>query len=152
MKFSEMKYSRPDDKAVIEQYRQLTEAVKNAADGSEVLAAFSRHREVSDAFEAASCLANIRHTLDTTDEFYDAENNFFDRVGPGVGNAQREFYKAILASEHKDALAAEYGQILLDKMDVDVNSANEDVLELMQEENELVSGSTTPNQEELPPI
>ena len=139
MKFSQMEYKRPDDKALIAQYAQLCRDVENAADGAAVLQAFNSHRKLEEDFETASCLASIRHTLDTTDEFYDAENNFFDNAGPVVGNAQLEFYRAILASKHKDALAKEYGEILLDKMQISVSSANDSILDLMKEENELVS-------------
>ncbi len=139
MKFCEMEYKRPDADSLIAQYTELVAAAKAAENGETLLQLFARHRELSDEFEKQSCLASIRHTLDTRDEFYDAENDFFDQVGPSVGNAQLDFYRAILANDHKDALAKEYGQILLDKMNISVCSANEDIIELMQEENELSS-------------
>ncbi len=139
MKFSEMKYVRPDTDALIQSYGRLTEAAQKAENGQTLLDLFAEHRTLNDDYECNSCLANIRHTLDTRDEFYDTENNFFDRVGPSVGNAQLNFYRALLASPHKEALAQKYGQILLDKMQISVSSASEEVLELMQEENELVS-------------
>ena len=139
MKFSEMQYVRPDADALIKEYAKLTDAAKTADKGEALVELFEEHRKLSDSFEMASCLANIRHTLDTRDEFYDTENNFFDRVGPSVGNAQLDFYRALLANDHKNALAEKYGKILLDKMQISVSSASEEVLELMQEENELVS-------------
>ena len=139
MKFCEMEYKRPDADSLIHEYAELVAAAKAADNGDALLELFARHCELNDEFEKQSCLSSIRHTLDTRDEFYDDENNFFDRVGPSVANAQLDFYRALLENEHKDALAAKYGQILLDKMNISVNSANEDVIELMQEENELSS-------------
>ena len=112
-KFSEMKYTRPDVQRVTEAYRQLTARAEKAESGRELAEIFKEHTKLDDEFSTAARLAQIRHTLDTRDEFYDAENDFFDQEGPGVGNAQLALYRALLASPHKEGLAAEYGEILL---------------------------------------
>lgn len=138
-KFSEMKYTRPDVQQVTEAYRQLTARAEKAESGRELADIFKEHTRLDDEFSTAARLAQIRHTLDTRDEFYDAENDFFDQEGPGVGNAQLALYRALLASPHKEGLVAEYGDILLQKMEVAAASASEEVLELMQQENALAS-------------
>lgn len=138
-KFSEMKYTRPDVQQVTEAYRQLTARAEKAESGRELADIFKEHTRLDDEFSTAARLAQIRHTLDTRDEFYDAENDFFDQEGPGVGNAQLALYRALLASPHKEGLAAEYGDILPQKMEVAAASASEEVLELMQQENALAS-------------
>lgn len=139
MKFSEMPYARPDAARVTAEYAALTARVRAAADGAGLVELFRQHTRLDDAFSGAACLAQIRHTLDTRDEFYDQENDFYDQAAPGVGNAQRELYRAFLASPHKQALAEAYGPILLQKMEVAAAGANEQVLELMQQENALAS-------------
>lgn len=138
-KFSEMEYTRPDVQRVTEAYRQLTARAEKAESGRELADIFKEHTKLDDEFSTAARLAQIRHTLDTRDEFYDAENDFFDQEAPGVGNAQLALYRALLASPHKEGLAAEYGEILLQKMEVAAASASEEVLELMQQENALAS-------------
>lgn len=138
-KFEDMKYTRPDAKRVIEQYQQLTQMVKKAENEQQLVEAFRQHTKMDDDFSTAARLAQIRHTLDTRDDFYDAENDFFDQVAPKVGNAQLDLYRAFLQSPHKAGLAKEYGEILLEKMEIAANSANESVLELMQQENALAS-------------
>lgn len=138
-KFSEMKYTRPDVQQVTEAYRQLTARAEKAESGRELADIFKEHTRLDDEFSTAARLAQIRHTLDTRDEFYDAENDFFDQEGPGVGNAQLALYRALLSSPHKQGLAEEYGDILLQKMEVAAASASEEVLELMQQENALAS-------------
>ncbi|WP_418972683.1 M3 family oligoendopeptidase [Allofournierella sp.] len=139
MKFSEMPYARPDAGRAAEQYRELAVRAKNAESGEALAELFRQHTELNDGFSTAACIAMIRHTLDTRDEFYDAENDFFDQAAPGVGNAQLDFYRALLASPHKEALARQYGPLLLEKMQVAANSAGDQVLELMQAENALAS-------------
>lgn len=138
-KFSEMKYTRPDVGKVTEAYRRLTARAEKAESGRELADIFKEHTKLDDEFSTAARLAQIRHTLDTRDEFYDAENDFFDQEGPGVGNAQLALYRALLANPNKEGLAAEYGEILLQKMEVAAASASEEVLELMQQENALAS-------------
>ncbi|HJA25112.1 MAG TPA: M3 family oligoendopeptidase [Candidatus Fournierella merdigallinarum] len=139
MKFSEMPYTRPNVDQTVERYRQLAEKAKAAASGEELTRLFATHTQLDDAFSTAFRLAQIRHTLDTRDAFYDAENDFFDQAGPRVGNAQLAFYRAVLQSPHKAALAEAYAPILLDKMELAVSGASDAVLELMQQENALAS-------------
>ena len=139
MKFSQMPYTRPNAHQVIAQYKQLARQAREAADGQQLVEAFRLHTQIDNAFSTAYRLAQIRHTLDTRDAFYDAENDFFDQVSPAVGNAQLDFYRAVLANGHNGALAEAFAPILLDKMRLAVGSASQEVLELMQRENALAS-------------
>lgn len=139
MKFSELKYSRPDTNAVLSAYAALTERVKSASDPSEILAAFADHVKLDTDYSFMARLASIRYTIDTRDAFYTAEREHFDETDPTVGNAQLALYRAILESPYRKALAEKYGEILLTKMDLAVRSSDERVLALQQEENRLVS-------------
>lgn len=139
MKFSELKYSRPDTNAILSAYAALTERVKAASDGSEILAVFADHVKLDTDYSFMARLASIRYTIDTRDAFYTAEREHFDETDPTVGNAQLALYRAILESPYRKALAEKYGEILLTKMDLAVRSSDERVLALQQEENRLVS-------------
>ena len=138
-KFDKMEYQRPDVEKLLAEYKTLTQRAQNAGSGEELLEVFVQHSKLSNVFSTAACLAQIRHTLDTNDAFYDTENDFFDANSPSVENAQLELYRAFLASEHKGALTEVYGEILLQKMEVAAASASDELLELMQEENALAS-------------
>ncbi|MCI6740315.1 MAG: M3 family oligoendopeptidase [Bacteroidales bacterium] len=139
MKFTEFPYHRPDVPALLAEYRELTGRVSKAPDGQALLALWEEHEKQDEAYSQMARLAQIRHTIDTRDAFYNGENDFFDQNSPGVGNAQLTFYRACLASPHKEALARRYGDILLTILDLAVRSADDRVLELMQEDNALVS-------------
>ena len=139
MRFSEMPYTRPDAQNTAARYRQMAARAAAAGAGGELVELFRLHNQLDDGFATAFRLAQIRHTLDTRDEFYDAENDFFDQANPLVGNAQLEFYRALLANPCKGALAEAFGPILLDKMELAVSAASDEVLELMQQENALSS-------------
>ena len=139
MKFSEMPYTRPNAAQTVERYRDMARRAEAAASGKELVDLFRLHTQLDDGFATAYRLAQIRHTLDTGDEFYDGENDFFDNAAPEVSNAQLAFYRAVLGNEHKQALAEAYAPILLDKMELAVSAASDEVLELMQQENALSS-------------
>lgn len=138
-KFEDMKYTRPDAQRVMDAYKKLVDRARNAENGQQLVDIFEEHRKLGDDFATAARLAQIRHTLDTQDVFYDEENDYFDQVSPSVGNMQLELYRAFLDSAHKAALEEKYGAILLDKMKIAAASADESVLELMQQENALAS-------------
>ena len=137
--FSQLNYQRPDVPAVLETYRQLIARANSAQTGEELVAVYKAHDAADQAYGFAANLCSIRHTLDTTDPFYDEETAFFDEHTPAVGNIQLELYRAFLASPHRQALADAYGDILLKKMEIAVKSADDRVLALMQEDNRLVS-------------
>lgn len=138
-KFGDMNYQRPDVDKVLEAYQMLTAKAQQAQDGEQLVQVFAEHRKLDDDYSTAARLARIRYTLNTRDEFYTAENDFFDAHDPAVENARLNLYRAILSSPHKAALADKYGEILLEKMEVAAASSNEELLELMQEENALAS-------------
>ncbi|MBQ5754251.1 MAG: M3 family oligoendopeptidase [Oscillospiraceae bacterium] len=139
MKFTELPYRRPDVPALLEAYAALAQKAAAAQSGEELLALWDEHQQRDEAYSQMARLSQIRHTIDTRDEFYNAENDFYDEHNPSVGNAQLGFYRACLASPHKEALAAKYGDILLTVMELAVKGADERVLALMQEDNALTS-------------
>lgn len=85
MKFSQMPYTRPNAALTVERYREMAQRAGAAASGKELVDLFRLHTQLDDAFATAYRLAQIRHTLDTRDQFYDAENDFFDNAAPEVG-------------------------------------------------------------------
>lgn len=138
MKFSQMPYQRPDLAALLDEYAALAKEA-SAADAARLEEIYLRHNQLAAGYETAASLVMIRHTCDTTDSFYDAENDWFDQVSPQVSDAVLALYRGILQNPHKDALAARFGQILLDKMEVNVKSATPEILQLRQEENALTT-------------
>ncbi len=137
MKFADFEYTRPDMAAAAAQLEALREEAQSAGGGPALLDVYRRFRALSDAVGSAGTIASIRHTVDTRDAFYDAENDYFDRESPVVGDKTLSLYRAFLASPHKGALAAEYGEILPEKLAVAVKSSDERLVTAQQEENAL---------------
>lgn len=139
MKFSEMKYERPNTEEAVKQLNALAVEVKNAQDGAAVISAYQKANKVLESYQTQGSISYIRYTIDTRDEFYSGENDFFDESNPIMEDRSLAFYRAVLASPHKSALSEKYGDILLKKMENSVKSSDERLIPLQQEENALSS-------------
>ena len=82
MKFSEMPYKRPDPEGIKNELRDRTERLKNAASYAEARSVFLEKEEGEKPVDTAATLAYVRHSIDTRDEFYDGEVEFWDEIGP----------------------------------------------------------------------
>ena len=97
MKFKDMPYQRPDMGTLLARYAQLAaDAEQAGAQG--LLDVFAAHCELQVDYYTAWQLASIRHTCDTEDEFYDAEQTFYDENGPLVNNAVLDFFRSMLST------------------------------------------------------
>ena len=135
MKFEQMQYARPDFDAARETFASLRARIAAAPDAQAQLEAFREFETLSRHISTMSTLAEIRHTVDTRDAFYEAEREFFDANSPALGEAQLDVYRALLASPFRTQLEQALGRLTFEKMEVDVKSSDPAILELMAEEN-----------------
>lgn len=139
MKFSEMKYTRPDFAAVIAQCEAQAEQVKAAKNGEELVRLYRRQDKDMVGYYTMASLANIHFTLDTRDEAWAAEQELFDQNGPAVSNAVRKTYRAYLEHPAAAVLEQTFGETLLAGMRNALAASDERVVELQKEENALSS-------------
>ncbi|MDL2219454.1 M3 family oligoendopeptidase [Ruminococcaceae bacterium OttesenSCG-928-O06] len=139
MKFSDIPYARPNLAETETALRALAQKAAGAEDGQALMDLYAQYAALSDETATLSTVASIRHTVDTRDEFYDKENDYFDEQGPVVGEASLAFYRALLASPHKAALEKAYGSIFLEKLALAVQGSDERLVTLQQEENALTT-------------
>ncbi len=139
MKFSEMPYKRPDPEALIKRVQELTEHLKNAKSYEEAKAVFLKYEEEEKASDTMASLAYIRHSIDTRDEFYDGEIEFWDEFGPEIEEYAQEWLEAMLSSPFRKDFEAEYGDLLFVNAEMDKKTFSPEIIEDMQKENELVT-------------
>ena len=85
LKFSQMEYKRPDLAALKEQIQALTAQLQAAESYEAAKAVFLKKEELEKHISTQSTLAEIRHTIDTRDEFYDGEVRFWNGAQPLAG-------------------------------------------------------------------
>lgn len=139
MKFSEMKYERPDIAATLALCDELAAKAAAADSGDALVAVYYEQDQALSAYSTAAHLANIHYTQDTRDPYWSAEQDFFDANGPAVSNASVKVCRAFLANPHVDALEKAFGHTCIPGMKNAVLSVDERVLALRQEENALAS-------------
>ena len=139
MKFSEMPYKRPDTDEIIREIKDLTERFKNAKSYEEAHAVFLENEEKSKVVDTTISLAYIRQSIDTRDEFYNEEKDFWDEFCPEIEEYVQEWNEAMLESPFRKDFEAEYGGLLFVKTEMEKKTFSPEIVEDLQQENELVS-------------
>lgn len=139
MKFKEMPYKRPDPEAIIQLIKDLTERLKNAKSFEEADAVFLAYEEAEKIVDTTASLAYIRHSIDTRDEFYDGEIEFWDEFGPEVEEYEQEWLEAMLSSPFRRDFEAKYGDLMFVNAEIEKKTFSPEIIEDMQKENELTT-------------
>lgn len=139
MKFKDMPYERIDfakAKAELSEIMEKSKAAKSGAEQFEIHKMFYR---LNDKIQTQVTLCSIRHTIDTTDEFYEKEQNYYDEQIPEYSNLCVEYQKILFHSPYREVLEEKIGQVAFKNMEIAMKSVSEEIIPLMQEENTLVT-------------
>ena len=139
MKFSEMPYNRPDPEAVKADLTELTGRLKAAQSYEEARSVFLEKEEKEKAVDTMGTLAYVRHSIDTRDEFYDGEIEFWDEIGPELEEYEQAWISAMLESPWRKDFEAEYGDLLFVNAEIDRKTFSPEIIPDLQKENELVT-------------
>ncbi|MBR5123541.1 MAG: M3 family oligoendopeptidase [Clostridia bacterium] len=137
MKFTEMPYTRPDMEAAKAQTAEFTTRLKEATDYAAAKAVFLAYQEEQKHLMTLTTLAEIRHSIDTRDEFYDAEVKYINATVPEVQEYAQGFTAALMESPFKADFIAEYGDLLFVNADIALKSFSPEIIPEMQAENDL---------------
>lgn len=138
MKFSEMPYRRVE-KAVLDQISRLTERLTCASSAEEAEKIFMESEAISTEVQTMMSLCYIRSTIDTTDEFYAAEQEYNDELTPLLTEKSQEFSKALCASPFRRELEKKWGTLLFTNAELSMKGFAPELVPLLQEENALTS-------------
>ncbi|MFQ6808109.1 MAG: M3 family oligoendopeptidase [Blautia sp.] len=139
MKFKDMPYARVDFEQVKENLKQLMDALKIAKDGEEQFEIHKKFYELNDKVQTQVTLCSIRHTLDTTDAFYEEEQNYYDRQVPEYSQLCVDYQKILFESPYRKTLEEKIGEVAFKNMEIAMKSVSPEIIPLMQEENELTT-------------
>ncbi|MCR5754517.1 MAG: M3 family oligoendopeptidase, partial [Acetatifactor sp.] len=95
--------------------------------------------KLMDDINTNATLASVRHSIDTTDEFYEKENDFYDNFTPILTQYINEYNKVLFESPYRDYLEAKIGKVAFKNTELQLRAFDEKIIPLMQEENALVS-------------
>lgn len=142
MKFSQFEYKRPDMKEVESQFNQLLDQFNQAESFEAQDRAMKAINQLRSSVETQWNIAQIRHTIDTTDEFYKAENEFFDETLPHLQGLINQYYQALVGSKYRSQLEEKWGKQLFKIAELTLKTFSPEVVEDLQQENKLSSEYT----------
>ncbi len=138
MKFSEMPYTRPDADALKADLAALTKRLREAESYEAARSVFLEKEAQFRHVETLASLVHVRHSIDTRDAFYEAEEKFWNTFSPELEEYSQEWTAAMLESPYRADFAAEYGELMFVNAEIALKTFSPEIIPEMQKENDLV--------------
>lgn len=142
VRFEDYKYVRPDIEDAGKKLEAAIEQFKNAASIEEQNKAMTDFNTIRNDLGTMSNLTYIRHSIDTNDEFYKAEQEFMDEVQPQIEGHITKYYEALVNSPFRGELEKKWGNQLFDLADAQLKVFSPEIVSYLQKENKLSSEYT----------
>ncbi len=139
MKVSEIEYKRytiEEGRAAFDVFKKAVEAATCAQDIVKAREGFMQMRE---AYQESASLSNCRFTLDTRNEFYQSEMDYYDEVGPLFAQLFTEYAKLMLATPYRAELEKLLGSRRFRYYEIAEKSFSDAIIDDMQQENAVVT-------------
>ncbi len=140
--FEEFTYKRPDFEAFAKEFQTALDAFEHAHNAQEQSQVMRHINDMRSEFTSMYNICLIRHTMDTRDEFYEKENEYYDQQMPAYQGLVTKFYDALLKARYRSELEQEWGPQLFRLAEMSMRTFDDSVVELLQEENKLSSQYT----------
>lgn len=134
-----LKYERVNFKKAKEEITKLTDELKNAKDAKTAFHVHQKYYKLSDHIQTMAALAMFRHSINTVDAFYDAENSYYDEEIPAFTNYDIAYQSALYTSPFRNELEDIIGKVAFKNIELQKKANDEKIVPLQQEENNLVS-------------
>ena len=133
-----MQYTRPDLEAVKSEITALIGALNGAEDYAAAREAFLAMDKLNRRVQTQITLVSIRHSIDTRDEFYDAEQTYWNGKLPELEEYTQQWTDALLKTPFRKEFAAEYGEIIFTNAEIQRKTFSPEIIPQLQQENDLV--------------
>lgn len=136
-KFKDIVYIRPDFEKLEKEIAAITERIQTAENADALLACIKAYDEACAEAQTMATVAHIRNTVDSRDDFYEAEMKYIDAAEPKLIPTEMAYQKAVLASPHRAALEEKIGKQLLRDMEMSLMLRSEKIMDDLVRESEL---------------
>jgi M3 family oligoendopeptidase len=142
MKFAEMLYQRPDMKALELKFNEVLARFNTCDNFEQANLIMVEINELRSDIESMAELVTIRHSVNTTDNFYEIEQDFIDENMPIYQGLITKYYEALIKSKFKDELEEQWGSQIFKMATLQIKTFSPQIIEDLQLENKLVSEYT----------
>lgn len=139
MGFNEFKYERPNYEKVKEQLFSLIDKINESNGLIEVKELINEINAIRNDVDTLSNIASIRYSINTEDEFYSKEREYWDEYEPLYNEIYSEFYKAIVNNKFRLGLEKEFGKQIFSIAEYNLRAFSKEVIKDLQLENKLSS-------------
>ncbi|MEK4237757.1 M3 family oligoendopeptidase [Paenibacillus sp. FSL H7-0714] len=137
MKFDDYRYERPDVEKFKQDFNALLKDLNDTSPLEVQKASVTAINKLRNEFDTMQTLVSVRHSINTTDEFYKAEQEFMDEIGPVVQEYITDYYKALVHSKYRAEFEKEWGAQLLQLAEISLRTFSPEIIEDLQLENKL---------------
>ena len=137
MKFKDFKYERLEYEDLKKEYEEKLEKLKAAQNKDVYMNCFEEINEFRGHIDSMRTICSIRHTINTADEFYDKENEYWDNTSPLLQKYEVELGKILLDSPFRKEV--DIPETLYMTLENTLKSFSEEIIEDLQEENRLTT-------------
>lgn len=142
MKFNEFEYERPDYDKTRESITYLVKQVTNADSPENQYRYIQNINKIRNHIQTMATLAEIRHSINTKDKFYDEERTYWDEYSPLYDELNSIFYAELVNSKFKKELEKKLGTQFFTLAEFSLKSFSPEVIGELQQENKLSSEYT----------
>ncbi len=132
-----MPYERLNLVDIQKDYGALLDELERQRDPKDFEKTFYKINDYRTHLQTMKTLCMIRHSIDTSDDFYSKEQDYWDETSPLVGTLEDRFSKICLAYPKRDELDIPKTFFML--ADYGTKCFSEDIVPLLQKENKLTS-------------
>ncbi|MBO4919589.1 MAG: M3 family oligoendopeptidase [Erysipelotrichaceae bacterium] len=137
MKFSEFSYEHLDFEELKKEYEEKLEALRNSKDAASFMEVFNGLNTFRGHIDSMRAICSVRHTIDTSDDYYDKENEYWDQTSPLLQEYETELARIMLESPFRKETDIPEAYYL--SLENQLKSFSPEIIEDMQEENSLVT-------------
>ncbi|MBR4610453.1 MAG: M3 family oligoendopeptidase, partial [Erysipelotrichaceae bacterium] len=137
MKFKDLKYERLAYEDLKAEFEKLLGRLKAAENAKQFMEVFDEINTFRGHISSMQTLCSIRHTIDTADEFYDKENEYWDNTMPLLQVYEVDLAKTMLESPFRKQTDIPEAYYLT--LENTLKSFSEEIIEDLQEENRLAT-------------
>ncbi|MFD2044858.1 M3 family oligoendopeptidase [Ornithinibacillus salinisoli] len=139
LKFEDYKYDRPDLENEKQTFRGLLESFSTATTVEGQNKAIEKINAFRNRLSTLFNLVYIRASINTNDDFYQKERDFWDEKSPELQELYTDFYKELVKTPFRDELEQKWGSQLFSLADYQIKAFSPEVISLLQKENKLTS-------------
>jgi M3 family oligoendopeptidase len=137
LKFEDYKYEKVDIKEFSKQFNHHIERFNESKTFQEQNDEMTKLIEMRNHFQTMATLVEIRQSIDTKDEFYDKEKNYYDEIRPIYQGLVTNYYKSLINSKFKNDLVDEWGEWIFKIAELEIKTYSDEIVEDLKLENKL---------------